>query len=209
MAADKSKIIYTLTDEAPYLATHAFLPIIRTFTAPAGVEIVKSDISVAARILAEFPEYLTEEQKVPDNLGELGKMTLKPDTNIIKLPNISASVPQLLAAIKELQSKGYDVPDYPDNPANDTERKVLAALQEQLGEDDLIIVGQRVTEETQRTTLRILRLLEHKEHQDANDVRRVFNNISLEYLLVILSVKISYQVAFQLMNELSSYFIYT
>ena len=105
MASEKSKIIYTLTDEAPLLATCAFLPIIRTFTAPAGVEIVKSDISVAARILAEFSDCLTAEQKVPDNLAELGKMTLLPDTNIIKLPNISASVPQLLAAIKELQTK--------------------------------------------------------------------------------------------------------
>ena len=102
MASEKSKIIYTLTDEAPLLATCAFLPVIRTFTAPAGVEVVKSDLSVAGRILAGFPEYLTEEQKVPDHLAELGKMTLMPDTNIIKLPNISASVPQLLAAIKEL-----------------------------------------------------------------------------------------------------------
>ena len=102
MASEKSKIIYTLTDEAPLLATCAFLPIIRTFTAPAGVEIVKSDISVAARILSEFSDCLTPEQKVPDNLAELGRMTLLPDTNIIKLPNISASVPQLLAAIKGL-----------------------------------------------------------------------------------------------------------
>ena len=92
MTAEKAKIIYTLTDEAPLLATCAFLPIIRTFTAPAGIEIVKSDISVSARILAEFSDYLTDEQKVPDNLAELGRMTLLPDTNIIKLPNISASV---------------------------------------------------------------------------------------------------------------------
>ena len=116
MASEKSKIIYTLTDEAPLLATCAFLPIIRTFTAPAGVEIVTSDISVAARILAEFNDCLTPEQQVPDNLGALGKMTLLPDTNIIKLPNISASVPQLLAAIKELQSKGYKIPDFPEDP---------------------------------------------------------------------------------------------
>jgi isocitrate dehydrogenase len=116
MASEKSKIIYTLTDEAPLLATCAFLPIIRTFTAPAGVEIVKSDISVAARILVAFSDCLTPEQQVPDNLAALGKMTLLPDTNIIKLPNISASVPQLLAAIKELQSKGYKIPDFPDDP---------------------------------------------------------------------------------------------
>ncbi len=96
MASEKSKIIYTLTDEAPLLATCAFLPIIRTFTAPAGVEIVKSDISVASRILAEFSDCLTPEQKVPDNLAELGKMTLMPDTNIIKLPNISADAPKTI-----------------------------------------------------------------------------------------------------------------
>ena len=88
MANEASNIIYTLTDEAPLLATCAFLPIIRTFAAPAGINIVKSDISVAARVLAEFPEYLTEEQRVPDNLAALGKLTLKPTTNIIKLPNI-------------------------------------------------------------------------------------------------------------------------
>ena len=104
-------IIYTLTDEAPLLATSAFLPIIRTFTAPAGIDVTTSDISVAGRILGEFPEFLTEEQRVPDNLAELGKLTLLPDTNIIKLPNISASLFQLTSAIKELQAKGYKVPD--------------------------------------------------------------------------------------------------
>src|SRR6185369_16561734 len=100
-------IIYTLTDEAPLLATCALLPIVRAFTRPAGVRIEMSDISVAARILGSFPEYLTPEQRVPDALAELGKRTLEPDANIIKLPNISASVPQLVAAIKELQDKGY------------------------------------------------------------------------------------------------------
>ena len=109
-------IIYTLTDEAPLLATCAFLPIIRTFTKPAGVRVEESDISVAARILGNFPEYLTPEQRVPDTLAELGKKTLEPDANIIKLPNISASVPQLVAAIKELQGKGYKIPDYPERP---------------------------------------------------------------------------------------------
>ena len=99
MAAGKSKIIYTLTDEAPLLATCAFLPIIRTFTEPAGIEVEKADISVSARVIAEFPEFLTEEQRLPNTLAELGKLTLLPDTNIIKLPNISASVPQLVAAL--------------------------------------------------------------------------------------------------------------
>ncbi len=133
MAAEKSKIIYTLTDEAPLLATCAFLPIIRTFTAPVGVEIVKSDISVAARILAEFSDCLTAEQKVPDNLAALGKMTLLPDTNIIKLPNISASVPQLLAAIKELQLKGYKIPNFPDDPKNDEEKAIRTRYSKCLG----------------------------------------------------------------------------
>jgi isocitrate dehydrogenase len=119
-------IIYTLTDEAPLLATCAFLPVIRTFTKPAGVRVEKSDISVAARILGNFPEYLTPEQRVPDTLTELGKKTLEPDANIIKLPNISASVPQLMAAIKELQSKGYKIPDYPGDPKTDEEKAIKA-----------------------------------------------------------------------------------
>jgi isocitrate dehydrogenase len=116
MATGKSKIIYTLTDEAPLLATCAFLPIIRTFTGPAGIEIEKADISVSARVLAEFSEYLSDDQKVPNTLGELGKKTLEPDVNIIKLPNISASVAQLKACVKELQAKGYPIPDYPESP---------------------------------------------------------------------------------------------
>src|SRR6476661_7745983 len=119
MSAEQPSIIYTLTDEAPLLATYAFLPIIRAFTEPAGIEVKTSDISVAARILAEFGDYLTEEQRVPDNLAELGRLTQLPDTNIIKLPNISASVPQLRAAIKELQDKGYAIPDYPGDPKTD------------------------------------------------------------------------------------------
>src|SRR3981189_913669 len=110
MSAEQPTIIYTLTDEAPLLATYAFLPIIRAFTEPAGIDVKTSDISAAARILAEFGDYLTEEQRVPDNLAELAGLTQLPDTNIIKLPNISASVPQLLAAIKELKAKGYDLP---------------------------------------------------------------------------------------------------
>ena len=126
MSSANPQIIYTLTDEAPLLATSAFLPIIRTFTAPAGVQVVESDISVAARILGEFPESLTEVQRVPDNLAELGRLTLLPGTNIIKLPNISASVGQLTAAIKELQGKGYAVPNYPDAPKNDEEKAIRA-----------------------------------------------------------------------------------
>ena len=119
-------IIYTLTDEAPLLATHAFLPVVSTFTKPAGIKVEQSDISVAARILAAFPEYLTEEQRVPDALAELGKKTLEPDANIIKLPNISASVGQLTAAIKELQGKGYNLPDYPADPKTDEEKAIKA-----------------------------------------------------------------------------------
>ena len=106
MSAEQPTIIYTLTDEAPLLATYAFLPVIRTFAEAAGIDIKSSDISVAARILAEFGDYLTEDQRVPDNLAELGALTHLPDTNIIKLPNISASVPQLAAAVKELQEIG-------------------------------------------------------------------------------------------------------
>jgi isocitrate dehydrogenase len=117
-------IIYTLTDEAPLLATYAFLPIVRAFAEPAGIEVKASDISVAARILAEFPDYLTEAQRVPDNLAELGRLTQLPDTNIIKLPNISASVPQLVAAIKELQGKGFKLPDYPEVVNSDEEKRI-------------------------------------------------------------------------------------
>jgi isocitrate dehydrogenase len=124
MSAEQPTIIYTLTDEAPLLATYAFLPVIRTFADAAGIDVETSDISLGARILAEFGDYLTEEQRVPDNLGTLGELTQLPDTNIIKLPNISASVPQLLAAIKELQAKGYAVPDYPGEPKTDEERKI-------------------------------------------------------------------------------------
>ena len=126
MAADKSKIIYTMTDEAPLLATASFLPIIRTFAAPAGIEVAESDISVAARILGEFSDLLPPEQRVTNNLAELGKLTLKPEANIIKLPNISASVGQLTAAIKELQAKGYALPDYPENAKTDEEKALKA-----------------------------------------------------------------------------------
>ena len=133
MAAEKSKIIYTLTDEAPLLATCSFLPIVRTFTAPAAIEIVKSDVSVSARILAEFSDYLTDAQKVPDNLAELGRLTQEPDTNIIKLPNISASVPQLVLAIRELQSRGYKIPDLPEDPKTDEAKSILTRYSKALG----------------------------------------------------------------------------
>ncbi|MDV7134686.1 NADP-dependent isocitrate dehydrogenase [Williamsia muralis] len=124
MNAKQPTIIYTLTDEAPMLATHAFLPVVRAFAGAADINVESTDISVASRILAEFPDYLPEDQRIPDNLGELGRLTQLPDTNIIKLPNISASVPQLLAAIKELKSKGYKLPDYPGNPKTDEEKEI-------------------------------------------------------------------------------------
>jgi isocitrate dehydrogenase len=129
----KPRIIYTLTDEAPRLATYSLLPILRTFTKPAGIEIEESDISLAARILGQFPESLPTSERVPDNLAELAKLTLKPEANIIKLPNISAPVGQLTAAIKELQSKGYKVPDYPENPKTDAEKAIRAKYSKVLG----------------------------------------------------------------------------
>ncbi len=133
MAAEKSKIVYTLTDEAPLLATASFLPIIRTFAAPAGIDVVSSDISVATRILGEFSDLLPEAQRVSHNLSDLGKLTLKPEANIIKLPNISASVGQLTAAIKELQSKGYALPDYPDAPTTDEDKAIKARYAKCIG----------------------------------------------------------------------------
>ncbi len=133
MTAQQPTIIYTLTDEAPLLATYSFLPIIRAFAGPAGIDVQTSDISVAARILAEFGDYLTEDQRVPDNLGELGRLTQLPETNIIKLPNISASVPQLMAAVKELQEKGYAIPDYPGDPKTDEEKALKDRYSKILG----------------------------------------------------------------------------
>jgi isocitrate dehydrogenase len=124
MEKNKAKIVYTKTDEAPYLATFSLLPIIKTFTGAAGIEIELSDISLANRILANFPDYLTEEQQVPDALAELGELVLKPEANVIKLPNISASIPQLTAAIKELQDAGYALPDYPEDPSNEEEASI-------------------------------------------------------------------------------------
>jgi isocitrate dehydrogenase len=122
--ATASKIIYTKTDEAPMLATYSFLPIINAFSKAAGVSVELRDISLAGRILAVFPEYLTPQQKQADALSELGELAKKPEANIIKLPNISASLPQLNAAIKELQSQGYRLPEYPENPKDDTEKDI-------------------------------------------------------------------------------------
>src|SRR5215217_3818387 len=121
------KIIYTYTDEAPALATHSFLPIIEAFAGAAGVEVELRDISLAARILAQFPGELSEDQRVPDALAELGELVKTPDANIIKLPNISASTPQLKAAIKELQDDGYPIPDYPEDPQTDEEKSAREA----------------------------------------------------------------------------------
>jgi isocitrate dehydrogenase len=118
------KIVWTETDEAPALATYSLLPIIRAFTKGTGIEVETSDISLAGRIIANFPENLTDAQRIPDNLAKLGELTLNPEANIIKLPNISASVPQLRAAIKELQSQGYELSDYPENPATPAEKGI-------------------------------------------------------------------------------------
>jgi len=133
MATQKSKIIYTLTDEAPLLATYSLLPIIKKFTAPAGVDIVATDISVASRVLAEFPEFLTDAQKVPNTLAELGKLTQNPDTNIIKLPNVSASQGQLIACVRELQSRGYKLPDYPEDAKTEEEKALKARFGKCIG----------------------------------------------------------------------------
>ena len=129
----KTKIIYTLTDEAPLLATYSFLPIVKAFAASADVDVISSDIAVSARILAEFSDFLEDHQKVPDNLAELGRLTLLPDTNIIKLPNISASVPQLKEAVKELQARGYKIPDYPEDAKNDQDQAIKARYSKCIG----------------------------------------------------------------------------
>ena len=120
------KIIWTKIDEAPALATYCLLPIVKAFTKGTGIDVETRDISLAGRVIANFPDNLTEDQKIEDYLTQLGELAKTPDGNIIKLPNISASIPQLQATIKELQSKGYDIPDYPEEPKNDEEK----ALQE-------------------------------------------------------------------------------
>lgn len=133
MTIETSKIIYTKTDEAPALATYSLLPIVNAFSSVAGISVESSDISLAARILASFPEKLSEDQRVTDALSELGALTLKSDANIIKLPNVSASIPQLKAAITELQGQGYDIPAYPDEAENDDEIAIQAKYSKVLG----------------------------------------------------------------------------
>jgi isocitrate dehydrogenase len=128
-----AKIIYTHTDEAPALATYSFLPIIETFTKPAAIDLELWDISLAGRIIATFPDSLTDAQRQRDDLGELGKLVKQPEANVIKLPNISASLPQLQAAIRELQSQGYDLPDYPEDPQNDEQRAIRDRYAKVLG----------------------------------------------------------------------------
>ena len=123
-SSNASKIIYTVTDEAPALATHSLLPIIQAYTASSGINVETRDISLAGRIIANFPKYLTKEQRLDDALAELGVLATQADANIIKLPNISASVPQLQIAIKELQAKGYELPNYPEEPQNDAEQSI-------------------------------------------------------------------------------------
>ena len=129
----QTKIYYTLTDEAPMLATHSFLPIVQSFTKNANIDVELKDISLAGRILANFPEFLTEDQKISDNLLELGNLATTPEANIIKLPNISASVPQLNDAIAELQSKGYKIPSYNENPITEEEKVIKAKYAKVLG----------------------------------------------------------------------------
>lgn len=126
MPTNKPTIIYTITDEAPALATYSLLPIIKSFTASSGIEVETRDISLAGRILANFPEHLKEGQRIGDALTELGELAQTPEANIIKLPNISASVPQLKAAIKELQEKGFALPNYPEEPATYDEEAIKA-----------------------------------------------------------------------------------
>jgi isocitrate dehydrogenase len=128
-----SKIFYTITDEAPMLATHSFLPIIKAFTKTANIEVETRDISLAGRILSNFPEYLKDNQKVADNLAELGQLATTPEANIIKLPNVSASIPQLKEAITELQSHGYAIPNFVEEPQSDTEKEIKAKYSKVLG----------------------------------------------------------------------------
>src|SRR3990172_12256700 len=133
MATRTSKIIWTKTDEGPALATYSFLPIVQVFTKGTGVEVETWDISLAGRILANFPDYLTERQRIPDYLAMAGELAMKQDANIIKLPNISASNPQLKEAIKELQGHGYKIPDYPEDPKDDAEKALQARFAKVLG----------------------------------------------------------------------------
>ncbi|EQC47602.1 isocitrate dehydrogenase, NADP-dependent [Bacteriovorax sp. Seq25_V] len=128
-----AKIIWTKTDEAPALATYSLLPLVKVFTKPAGIEVETKDISLAGRIISSFPEYLKEDQRITDDLALLGTMVTEPSANIIKLPNISASLPQLLGAIKELQGQGYALPNYPENPSNDEEKAIKEKYSKVMG----------------------------------------------------------------------------
>ena len=128
-----STIIYTETDEAPALATYSFLPIVQAYAKTAGIEVETRDISLSGRIIANFPDNLSEDQKIGDALSELGELAKTPEANIIKLPNISASIPQLKAAIAELQDKGYDIPDFPEEPSNSEEEAIKARYAKVLG----------------------------------------------------------------------------
>ncbi len=133
MPKDEPKIFWTKVDEAPALATYSLLPIVQAFTRVAGIDVETRDISLAGRILANFPENLTEAQRQSDDLGFLGELAKTPEANIIKLPNISASIPQLKAAIKELQGKGYNIPDYPEEAKTDAEKDIKGRYAKILG----------------------------------------------------------------------------
>ncbi|MBN2090395.1 NADP-dependent isocitrate dehydrogenase, partial [candidate division KSB1 bacterium] len=129
----KSKIIWTKIDEAPALASYALLPIVQAYTRGSGIELETKDISLTGRIIANFPDNLTEEQKLPDYLEQLGELAQTPEANIIKLPNISATIPQLQSAIGELQKKGYNIPNYPEDPKNDAEKALQKRFAKVLG----------------------------------------------------------------------------
>ena len=133
MAHTQSKMIYTIVDEAPALATYSLLPIVKAFAKTANIDVETRDISLAGRILANFSEGLDETQKRNDDLSYLGELAAKPEANIIKLPNISASLPQLLSAIKELQDKGFKIPSYPENPTDENEKEIKARYAKVLG----------------------------------------------------------------------------
>ena len=128
-----AKIIWSVIDEAPALATYSLLPIVNAFTKAAGVEVVTSDISLAGRVIATFPERMSDAQRIPDNLAQLGVIATQPDGVIIKLPNISASIPQLKACIEELQGQGYDLPAYPEDPQTEEEKEIQARYATCLG----------------------------------------------------------------------------
>src|SRR4030042_2792742 len=133
MATDTSKIVWTKIDETPALATYSFLPIVQAYAKGTGVSVETCDISLAGRIIANFPENLTEKQRIPDNLAKLGALAPTPEANIIKLPNVSASIPQLMAAIKELRAHGYNLPDYPEDPKTDAEKELQTRFAKVLG----------------------------------------------------------------------------